>query len=97
LGDLLRGKFYHYRRGPEGKQDGLLSILRETDKGEKMCDLDGAMDEFEKLKAERDRMRWTVEYYADMDLWDKDKDGYWVHAGRGPRRAQEILAGKEGG
>ena len=55
------------------------------------------MDEFEKLKAERDRMRWTVKYYADMDLWDKDKDGYWVHAGRGPRRAQEILAGKEGG
>ncbi|MFH2074567.1 MAG: hypothetical protein ABIJ57_04350 [Pseudomonadota bacterium] len=69
-----------------------------------MCDLDEAKTNLESLldivrdlKAERDRLRWTVEYYADMDLWDKDKDGYWVHAGRGPRRAQEILAGKEGG
>ena len=38
----MRGKLYYHRRRPEEKQDDLLPLLRALDKGEEMCDLDGA-------------------------------------------------------
>jgi len=61
-----------------------------------MCDLDGAKTSLEALLDEVRDLKAIVKYYADMDLWDKDEYGYWVHA-RGPHKALEALAGKDGG
>jgi len=51
-----------------------------------MCDLNGTMDEFEKVKAERDRLR------KGLELILINTEDAWI-----ARVARKALAGKEGG
>ena len=72
-----------------------------------MCDLDGAMDEFEKLKAERDMWRTLAVALVDESPCWYDHHGYCqahsLHEKPCPHDVvqqlilKQALAGKEGG
>ena len=45
------------------------------------------------LEAQLKEAEDVVKYYADMDLWEQNDFGFWVHGGKGPRKAEEALEG----
>ena len=57
-----------------------------------MCDLNGAMDEFEKLKAERDRLAKALLEISNLDTGDP-----WKTYQQMQDIAEQALAGKEAG
>jgi len=59
-----------------------------------MCDLDGAMDEFEKLKAERDRLMRSM---GRIQKWVNSRSNVRDMKEAIRQECEQVLAGKAGG